>query len=148
MAFDENEFVRKIKWMKLLLLALVALAGPGAYGQSVEIVSPNHAYIFAYGDAILHQIERDHSTNEMIARVTFSNYPYAGDRELRRGETFDFIFRVCISTRREMNLSHAPGIMCAFRSPRYSRIFHTPVTSLSRTRKSFCLNAVVMSPRY
>jgi hypothetical protein len=78
--------------MKLLLLALLALAVPGAYGQNLEIVSPNHAYTFTYGDAILHQIERDHSTNEMIARVTFSNYPYAGDREARRDETFDFVF--------------------------------------------------------
>ena len=67
-----------------LFLALLALAVPGAYGQSVEIVSPNKAYTFAYGDAISHQIERDHFTNEMIARVTFSNYPYTGDREPRR----------------------------------------------------------------
>src|SRR5207248_4649726 len=81
----------EIKWMKLLL-ALLALAVPVASGQSVEIVSPNHAYTFAYGDAISHQIERDHLTNEMIARVTFSNYPYAGDREARRNEMFDFVF--------------------------------------------------------
>src|SRR5437868_10922821 len=73
-----------------LFLALLALAVPGAYGQSVEIVSLNNAYTFAYGDAISHQIERDHLTNEMIARVTFSNYPYAGDREPRGDETFDF----------------------------------------------------------
>src|SRR5438034_7982545 len=75
-----------------LFLALLALIVPGAYGQSVEIVSPNHAYNFAYGDAISHQIERDRLTNEMIARVTFSNYPYAGDREPRCDETFDFVF--------------------------------------------------------
>src|SRR5947209_19246107 len=75
-----------------LCLALLALIVPGAYGQSVEIVSPNHAYTFAYGDAILHQIERDRLTNEMIARVTFSNYPWAGDREPRRDETFEFSF--------------------------------------------------------
>ncbi len=75
-----------------LFFALLALAVPVASGQSVEIVSPNHAYTFAYGDAILHQIERDHLTNEMIARVTFSNYPYAGDRESRCDETFDFVF--------------------------------------------------------
>src|SRR5437588_9345939 len=75
-----------------LFLALLALAVPGAYGQSVEIVSPNKAYTFAYGEAISHQIERDRSTNEMIARVTFSNYPYASDREPRRDETFDFVF--------------------------------------------------------
>src|SRR6266480_1274972 len=61
-----------------LFLALLVLAVPGAYGQSVEIVSPNKAYTFAYGDAISHQIERNHFTNQMIARVTFSNYPYAG----------------------------------------------------------------------
>ena len=73
-------------------LALFVLAITSVHGQSLEIVSPNHAYTFAYGDAISHQIERDQFTNEMIARVTFSNYPYAGDREPRRDETFDFVF--------------------------------------------------------
>jgi hypothetical protein len=73
-------------------LTLLAVAIPNAYGQGIEIVSPNHAYTFAYGDAISHQIERDCLTNEMIARVTFSNYPYAGDREPRRDEMFDFVF--------------------------------------------------------
>ena len=60
--------------------------------KASKIVSPNHAYTFAYGDAIFHEIERDHFTNEMIARVTFSNCPYAGDREPRCDETFDFTF--------------------------------------------------------
>ena len=76
----------------LIALALFVFAIAGVHGQGLEIVSPNHAYTFAYGDAILHQIERDHLTNEMIARVTFSNYPYAGDREPRCDETFDFVF--------------------------------------------------------
>ena len=75
-----------------LCLALLALAIQRTHGQRLEIVSPNHAHTFAYGDAISHQIERDHLTNEMIARVTFSNYPYAGDREPRCDETFDFVF--------------------------------------------------------
>lgn len=79
--------------MKFFLgLALFVFAIAGVHGQSLEIVSPNHAYTFAYGDPIFHQIERDHSTNEMIARVTFSNYPYAGDREPRCDETFNFTF--------------------------------------------------------
>ena len=79
--------------MKFLLgLALFVFAIARAHGQSLEIVSPNHAYTFGYGDAMSQQIERDHLTNEMIARVTFSNYPYAGDREARRDETFDFVF--------------------------------------------------------
>src|SRR2546425_9669045 len=76
----------------LLALALLVVAIASVHGQSIEIVSPKQAYTFAYGDAISHQIERDHLTNEMIARVTFSNYPYAGDRELRRDEMFDFVF--------------------------------------------------------
>src|SRR5262245_19606249 len=81
--------------MKVLLgLVTFALAISTARGQSIEIVSPKHAYTFAYGDAILHQIERDRVTNEMIARVTFSNYPYAGDQEPRRDEMFDFVFPV------------------------------------------------------
>jgi hypothetical protein len=79
--------------MKFLIgLALFVFAIAGVYGQSVEIVSPNHAFAFAYADAILHQIERDHFTNAMIARVTFSNYPHAGDSEPRCDETFDFLF--------------------------------------------------------
>src|SRR2546429_39643 len=73
-------------------LALLALAIPNAHGQGIEIVSPNHAYTFAYGDAFSHQIERDPLTNQMIARVWFSNYPYAGDCEPRRDEMFDFVF--------------------------------------------------------
>jgi len=73
-------------------LALLGLASPNAYGQSIEIVSPDRAYTFAYSDAFSHQIERDRLTNEMIARVTFSNYPWAGDREPRRDETFEFSF--------------------------------------------------------
>jgi hypothetical protein len=79
--------------MKLVLgLALLALATSGAYAQAIEIVSPSRAYTFAYGDAISHQIERDRLTNDMIARVRFSNYPYVGDREWRRDEMFDFVF--------------------------------------------------------
>ena len=91
--FLESEFVRKFVRMKLVLaLVAFALAISTAPGQSIEIVSPNHAYTFAYGDALFHQIERDHLTNEMIARITFSNYPCAGDREPRRDEVFDFLF--------------------------------------------------------
>ncbi|PYL89493.1 MAG: hypothetical protein DMF14_13030 [Verrucomicrobia bacterium] len=131
-----------------LCLALLALIVPGAYGQSVEIVSPNHAYTFAYGDAILHQIERDHLTNEMIARVTFSNYPYAGDPEPRCDETFDFVFPGLHFDAARNDFVTRTGRQVRFRSPRYTPILHTPVTSSSRTRKSFCLNAAVRSPPY
>ena len=81
----------------MLLLALLALAVPGAYGQSVEIVSPNHAYTFAYGDAILHQIERDHLTNQMIAPSAIIPMPVTASLVATRHSTL--FSRVCISTR-------------------------------------------------
>lgn len=80
--------MKRVLGLVVFALAMISTAR----GQGIEIVSPNRAYTFAYGDAILHQIERDRVTNEMIARVTFSNYPYAGDWEPRRDEMFDFIF--------------------------------------------------------
>lgn len=68
--------------MQLLIgFILLALAVPIAHAESLEIVSPSHAYTFAHGDAVSHQIEHDQFTNEMIARVTFSNYPFG--RRLR-----------------------------------------------------------------
>src|SRR5437763_16353690 len=107
--------------MKLLLgLVLLALADPTARGQSIEIVSPKQAYTFAYGDAISHQIERDHLTNEIIARVTFSNYPYAGDCQPRRDETFDFVFPgLRFDAARDEFIACTP-IRHASRLPRYT----------------------------
>src|SRR5436305_15194610 len=135
--------------MKLLLgLVLLAFAVPTARGQSIEIVSPKQAFTFAYGDAISRQIERDHLTNEMIARVTFSNYPYAGDPEPRCDETFDFVFPGLHFDAARNDFVTRTRRQVRFRSPRYTRIFNTPVTSSSRTSNSFCLNAAVRSPPY
>ena len=119
-------------------LALLALAIPNAHGEGIEIVSPNHAYTFAYGDAFSHQIERDRLTNEMIARIRFSNYPYAGDCEPRRDEMFDFVFPGLHSMPHKMNFSRARLIAgCAFQSRHYIQIFLIQVTSWSRPRKYF-----------
>jgi len=84
----------------------------------------------------------------MIARVTFSNYPYAGDPEPRCDETFDFVFPGLHFDAARNDFVTRTRRQVRFRSPRYTRIFHTPVTSSSRTRKSFCLNAAVRSPPY
>jgi hypothetical protein len=61
-----------------------------ANGQQIAIASPDHAYTFAYGTAFSHQVDRDQVTDQLIARVTFSNYPYTTDRQPRCDETFDF----------------------------------------------------------
>lgn len=88
----EGIHAKMVKMKLLLILASFTLALQMSHAQSIEIVSPDRAYTYAYGDAACHQIERDSSTNEMVARVTFSNYPFAGDREPRRDEMFDFVF--------------------------------------------------------
>jgi len=48
-----------------------------------QITSPDHAYTFAYGAVFSHQVEREPLTNQLIANVTFSNYPCTGDRQPR-----------------------------------------------------------------
>ncbi|PYK68192.1 MAG: hypothetical protein DME45_08720 [Verrucomicrobia bacterium] len=124
--------------MKLLLgLVLLALADPTARGQSIEIVSPKQAYTFAYGDAISHQIERDHLTNEMIARVTFSNYPTPAIASRGAMKFSISFFLVCNSMRHETNFSRVLPIARGFQSQHCIRIFHTRAISSSQPRKFF-----------
>jgi hypothetical protein len=73
-------------------VVILVLASMSAAAEQIEIRSPDHTYTYAYGTAFSHQVDRDPCTNQLIARVTLSNYPYAGDRYPRRDETFDFRF--------------------------------------------------------
>jgi len=77
---------------RLIILLLLSSVGPIARAKEIEITSPDHAYTFAYGAVFSHQVEREPFTNQLIANVTFSNYPYASDRQPRCDETFDFRF--------------------------------------------------------
>src|SRR5205807_5070230 len=77
---------------RLMTFVLLALIGPLALAKEIEITSPDYAYTFAYGAVFSHQVEREPLTNQLIANVTFSNYPCAGDRQPRCDETFDFRF--------------------------------------------------------
>ena len=77
---------------RLMTFVLLALIGPLALAKEIEITSPDHAYTFAYGAVFSHQVEREPLTNQLIANVTFSNYPCTGDRQPRCDETFDFRF--------------------------------------------------------
>jgi hypothetical protein len=77
---------------RLIILVLLSASGPIARAKQIEITGPDHVYTFAYGAVFSHQVERKPFTNQLIANVTFSNYPYAGDRQPRCDETFDFRF--------------------------------------------------------
>ena len=60
--------------------------------DAISIPSPDHAQTFAYGEMISHQLDFDRTAGKLVARITFSNLPYAGDDEPRRDESFDFRF--------------------------------------------------------
>ena len=78
--------------MRLLVAtAIFCVAIASAHGGSVLINSPDHAQTFAYGEMIWHQLSVD-SAGTLIARITFSNLPYAGSHEARFDESFDFRF--------------------------------------------------------
>lgn len=59
---------------------------------AISIGSPDHAQTFAYGSIIGHQLYVERGTNALVARITFSNFPYYDDDQPRREESFDFRF--------------------------------------------------------
>lgn len=63
-----------------------------ACGGEVVLTSPNHARTFAYGEMIWRQLSVDRDTHALVARITFSNLPYAGSPDSRVDEPFDFVF--------------------------------------------------------
>jgi hypothetical protein len=75
----------------ILLATLFATSG-SVIADAIRITSPDHAQTFAYGQMIWHQLYLNGTTGELVARITFSNLPYAGDDEARRDESFDFRF--------------------------------------------------------
>ena len=60
--------------------------------DAVSITSPDHAQTYAYGAVTWHQLYLQRTGGKLAARITFSNWPYAGDYEPRRDEAFDFRF--------------------------------------------------------
>jgi hypothetical protein len=62
------------------------------HGGEVVLTSPDHARTFAFGEMVCHQLYVDPTNRELAARITFSNLPYAGDREPRVDEPFNFRF--------------------------------------------------------
>ena len=75
-----------------IFLAMLFAASGSATAGAISITSPNRPQTFAYGQMIWHQLYMNGTAGDLVARITFSNLPYAGDDEPRRDEPFDFRF--------------------------------------------------------
>jgi hypothetical protein len=76
----------------IVLSAIILMTSASAMAGAVSITSPNHPQTFAYGEMIWHQLYLEGSGRGLLARVIFSNLPYADSDEPRRDEPFDFHF--------------------------------------------------------
>src|SRR5215469_6999309 len=83
-------YVRVMR-IAIVLAALLTASTPAIAG-AIAVTSPRHPQTFAYGEMIWHQLYPAYANGELVARITFSNLPYAGDDEPRRDEAFDFRF--------------------------------------------------------
>jgi hypothetical protein len=75
-----------------IALAATLITSASAMADAVCITSPDHAQTYAYGAVTWHQLYLQPTRGELAVRITFSNWPYAGDDEPRRDEAFDFRF--------------------------------------------------------
>jgi len=77
-----------------ITIALLAtlITSASATQDAISIASPDHARTYAYGAVTWRQLYLKRTRGELAARITFSNWPYAGDDEPRTDETFDFRF--------------------------------------------------------
>ena len=60
--------------------------------DAVSITSPDHGRTYAYGAVTWQQLYLDQRRDELAARVTFSNFPFADANEPRTDEAFAFRF--------------------------------------------------------
>jgi hypothetical protein len=75
-----------------ILLAAILTTSASVMAGAISITSPDHAQTFAYGEMISHQLYLDRATGKLVARITFTNSPYADGNDPRRDESFDFRF--------------------------------------------------------
>jgi hypothetical protein len=74
-----------------ILLAAILMTSASVIAGAISITSPDHAQTFVYGEMIWHQLYLGHNGG-LLARITFSNLPYADSDNPRRDEPFDFRF--------------------------------------------------------
>jgi hypothetical protein len=77
--------------LAIFLAALFAASASAAAG-TIKITSPDQAQTFAYGETTWRQLYLQRATGGLLARITFSNLPYADCNEPRTEEPFDFRF--------------------------------------------------------
>src|SRR6266853_1331126 len=77
--------------LAIFLATLVAMSASAVAG-AIKITSPDHPQTYAYGATTWRQLYLEPSNGGLMARITFSNLPYAGDDNPRRDEPFDFQF--------------------------------------------------------
>jgi hypothetical protein len=75
-----------------IFLATLFAASVSAIASATSITSPDHPQTFAYGEVTWRQLYLERASGGLLARVTFSNLPYASDDQPRRDEPFDFRF--------------------------------------------------------
>jgi hypothetical protein len=75
-----------------ILLATLLMTVASAIAETITVTSPDHPQTFAYGEMIWHQLYLESSGQGLLARIIFSNSPYADSDEPRRDEPFDFHF--------------------------------------------------------
>ena len=75
-----------------MLLAIFLVTNESAVAGVISVTSPDRARTFAYGEMVWHQLYSARAGGELAARITFSNFPYVGDKEPRQDDPFDFRF--------------------------------------------------------
>jgi hypothetical protein len=75
-----------------IVSAALLITSAYAMADAVSITSPDQARTYEYGAVTWHQLYLKRTRGELAVRITFSNWPYAGDDEPRRDEAFDFRF--------------------------------------------------------
>ena len=79
--------------MRLAIVsAALLITSVTAMADAVSITSPDHARTYAYGAVTWHQLYLERNRDQLAARITFSNWPYADANEPRTDEPFDFRF--------------------------------------------------------
>lgn len=81
--------------MRTALFVMISLvASVSGFAREVASTSLHHVCTFADGEMIWHQLYMERPSEQLSARITFSNLPYASDREPRTDEPFCFRFPV------------------------------------------------------